>query len=243
MVETHAVSGLLDNLSMKDMILSLAGLAAILTALGKFISTTINKLNLPIKDHHETYRKAGVKTWILRFFSISINLKEVPKLGRTDLFFIYLLMAIFISSAVAFTYLGWKIAIVPKNWTALTLKTTKENFLITYDKASAHALKPSWSISSKQCSSTPHTTLANNNKISNELTNVICEILNATPPDKNLNKYILEFNKDRNFYITLLFLLILLMAWLSIGAKLNIKYTNKLRKHILKEQEMVERYT
>jgi len=243
MVETHAVSGLLDNLSMKDMIVSLAGLAAILTALGKFISTTINKLNLPIKYHQETYRKAGIKTWPLKLFSISINLKKVPKLNRIDLFFIYLMMAIFISAAVTFTYLDWKIAIVPKNWTALTLKSTKEKFLITYDKASAHALKPSWSISSQQCNSTSHTALANNNKISNELANVICEILNATPPDKKLKQSIVEFKKYRTFYITLLSLLILLMAWLSIGVRLNIKYTKKLREHILKEQEMVERYT
>lgn len=243
MIETHAVSGLLDNLSMKDMILSLAGLVAILTGLGKFISTTINKLNLPIKDHQETYRKADVKTWVLRFFSISINLKDVPKLGRADLFFIYLLMAIFISSAVTFSYFGWKIAIVPKNWTALNFKPTKENFLITYDKASAHALKPSWSISSKQCSSIPHPDLARNNKISNELTNVICEILNASPPDKKLKQYILQFNKARALLIPILFLLILFMIWLSIGARLNVKYTKKLREHILKEQEMVERYT
>lgn len=243
MVETHAVSGLLDNLSMKDMILSLAGLSAILTALGKFISTTINKLNLPIKEHQETYRKAGIKTWVLRFFSISISLKKVPELGRTELFFIYFLMAIFISSAIAFTYLGWKIAIVPKNWTALTLKSTKENFLITYDKASAHALKPSWSISRKQCSSIPLTALAKNNKISNELTSVVCEIIKAAPSDKKLKQYILQFNKGRDFFITTLSLLILLMVWLSIGARLNIKYTKKLREHILKDQEMVKKYT
>lgn len=242
MVEAHAASGMFDNLTVKDLIIIFSGLAAILTALAKLLAAIVNMLNLPVKDYQQTYQKAGLKTWPLRFFLVIVNLKNVPHLKRYEIFFLLLFIIFSTSSATALTFLNWKIAIIPKNWTVLTLKSTKEEFIITYDKAAEYALHPSWTISNKQCNSASFESLSKEKKISNELASTICEIIARSSYKKELSKSILQFNKQRSLYNSFLSLATLALVWFSISVALNIKYTKTLRKSILKEQEKAKEY-
>ncbi|MEN4769010.1 DUF6216 family protein [Duffyella gerundensis] len=242
MIESHTASGIFGNLNTKDVIIILSGLTAILATLAKSLSALINMLKLPVKNHHETYLKAGLRTWPVKFFSVTVDLKTVPSLKRFELFFLCFFIIIFMSSATALTFLNWKISIIPKNWTALTLKSTKEDFIITYDKAAEYTLHPSWTISTKECNSASSDIISKDKKISNGLVNTICDIIGSSSYEQELKKSILKINKWRSSFNLLLTLATLVLIWLSISIALNIKYTKTLRKSILEEQRKAKEY-
>ncbi|KHT17921.1 DUF6216 family protein [Pectobacterium brasiliense] len=223
-----------DVLYIKEMILIAVPVITLFTAAIKYIILYLNK---PIKAYKKLYKKAGVSTWRVKLFLINIPIRKIPDMTKIIKVFFSIVITTCIAGSLFFSYICAKILVVPQNWTALTVKETREDFLITKNKAEDFAFKPSWYIDKESCQTGKNEDLVKNKTISPQLSEIVCEILTNEDKKDHLDNSISEFHNSKTFILVSIAILVVVFMWLGMSIFLSWTYTNRLRRHILKEQE------
>ena len=168
--------------------------------------------------------------------------KKIPKLTYLD---VVLLSFIILFLSVTFatgSFYGTKLLQIQNGWTSLILKETDEWFLITTDKASEHAFKPSWYITEETCLSGAADKLINEKKISTPLRNFICESFTHPEYREKIANSIKETAHNKSFLTIVLAVITLGCLWFITSLILTITYTIRLKKFITKEHEKAYYY-
>lgn len=215
---------------------------SILTFVGIILKFLVGYLKKPLDKDNETYKNADIKPWAIRLFSIKITLKSTPKISKIEYAIFSMVLVFCIAGTSLTTYFNIKILQVPHDWTALTLKSTKESFLMTDGKASEHAFKPTWILNNELCSTTQSLNLVDNNKISLPLKNYICNEITTNENHEALNKSIKEFSRSKPFLLIMLSALTILMSWFFVSIVLTIIYTKRLAESIKKDHKKASSY-
>lgn len=236
----------MSNLQITTHLLTLSTAESILTiistligVLTTFLKLTSKLLNHPSKDHEEIFKKANISNLARKIFLIKISLKNIPKVTNIDKVFSFLLVAILLVAFISFGHFNISLWKVPKDWNALTLKSTQESFLMTYNKATSHSLynKNKWFIDTEVCKQVKTEVIAKQRGISDNLANVICEILTNPTENLKLEKSINNLNKQKHFLYPALSFFEIVMLGIIANILLTLKYKKTLRKYILIEQE------
>ncbi|WP_416260270.1 DUF6216 family protein [Gibbsiella quercinecans] len=226
-----------DVLYTKEMVSIVFPVITLFAATIKYIIAYLNK---PIKAYNKLYKKSGVSTWMVRLFLINIPINRVPNMTKINKVFFFIVITTCITGALFFSYVCAKVVIVPQNWTALTVTETREDFLITKNKAEEFSFKPSWYIDKESCKAGKGEKLVKNKMISPQLSEIVCDIL-TNQDKKNYQDYldnsIAEFHNNKILILISIVILIGVLMWLGISISLSWSYTNRLRRYILKEQE------
>lgn len=206
------------------------------------IKIILNYFNKPLDEIDEIYKKAKISIWRVRFFMVKIPTKKIPKLTYLD---VVLLSFIILFLSVTFatgSFYGTKLLQIQNGWTSLILKETDEWFLITTDKASEHAFKPSWYITEETCLSGAADKLINEKKISTPLRNFICESFTHPEYREKIANSIKETAHNKSFLTIVLAVITLGCLWFITSLILTITYTIRLKKFITKEHEKAYYY-
>lgn len=197
----------------------------------------LNYFNKPLDEIDEIYKKAKISTWRVRFFMVKIPTKKIPKLTYLDVVLYSIIVLFLTSTLVTGSYYGTKLLQIRDGWTSLILKETDEWFLITTDKASEHAFKPSWYITEKTCKSGDADKLIAANKISPALRDFICESFTHSNYQEKIATSIKETTHSKSFMTKMLAVIILGCLWFIMSLILTTVYTVRLKKFIIQEHK------
>lgn len=236
----------MPNLQITSDLLSLSTAQSLLT----FISTLIGVITIalkftsrilssPPKAHREAFKKSKTSNLVRNLFVVKFSLKSVPQITKIDKVFSLILISMVLVAIVFighFNILLWK---VPNDWNALTLKSTQESFLITYNKATSHSFynKNKWFINTEECNQVNPQIIAKQKGISDNLANVICEILTNPTEKVELENSINTLNKQKYFLYPALSFFEIVMFGIIANILLTLKYKKRLRNYILIEQQ------
>lgn len=206
------------------------------------IKIMLNYFNTPLDEINETYKQAQISTWRIRLFMVKISTKKTPKLTYLDVVLFSFLIVFLSGTLVIGSYYGTKLLQIRNGWTSLILKETDEWFLITTNKASEHAFKPSWYITEETCQSGTAEKLINEGKITPQLSAFICESFTDPNYHEKITKSIKETTHNKSFLTLLLAAITLGCLWFIISLLLTIIYTIRLKKFITQEHKKAYYY-
>lgn len=218
------------------------GSISTMTALYAFFRFIHKRLNSFQKYQKKLYKKSGIKTWKIKFLLIKIPLNKIPEITRWDRIFSLIILFIALAGISYSGYFFYKTSFIPENWAALTLNSSKEEFLLTYDKATSFEKKPKWMIDIAKCSINSINNIAKENKTSQKLTEFICKKIGNNEEKKQINKYIKSTVHEKRFIYAILSLFSLQMLWLITNTCATLLYKKRLRKVILNEHQKSYKY-
>ncbi|MEK0167125.1 DUF6216 family protein, partial [Pseudescherichia vulneris] len=194
------------------------------------IKIILNYFNKPLEETNEIYKKAKVRTWKVRFFMVKVSTKKIPKLTYFDATLFSIILFFLSGTVVTSSYYGLKLLQIRDGWTSLILKETNEWFLITMNKASEHAFKPSWYITEESCNSGVTKKLIKEGKITPQLSQFICESFTQQSYKVKIAKSIKETIHKKYFLAFVITIIVLGCLWFIMSLILTIIYTLRLKK-------------
>lgn len=218
------------------------GIISFFTVLYTFYRLIIKRLNSTSKKYKNILKKAKIKPWKLKLFTIIISLDTVPSITRADKIFAPLMLCISLLGLSFSGYFIYKVSLIPTNWAYLTLKSSQEEFLITYDKATSADIKKSWSIDTDKCLNNKPVDIATENNISLNLAIMICSSIGKNSHDKELGEAIKKSEREKVFLYIIFTMIILQMLWLAGNTCMTLLYKKRLKKIIINEQNRAELY-
>jgi len=228
---THSLASLLSKETIGSLIAAIP-----------IIKIILNYFHKPLDDIDDLYKKAKISTWRVRLFMITISTKKIPKLTHIDITLFSFLILCLSSALVAGSFYSMKMIQIKDGWTSLTLKETNEWFLITTNRASEHAFKPSWYITEESCQSGETTKLVNEKKITHQLEQFICDSFITHSDHENIEKSIKYTDNNKSILIALTIITTAGFLWFIISLLLTIIYTVKLKNCIVQEHKKAYHY-
>jgi len=213
----------------------ITGIISFLTAACALYKLLKKRLNSFPKYQRKLFKKAKIKTWKMSLFSIKISLDELPIITKSDKVLSSLLICLAITGMSVSGYFLYKISLIPENWAALTLNSSKEDFLITYGKATSFDRKQAWTIDNEKCLKISAVNFAMANNTSKNLAEVVCEMVSKKNQNPEVEKAIKNTKDVKVIYFIFFPILKLQLLWLVINAYLTLLYKRKLRRVIISE--------
>ncbi len=218
------------------------GLISFITGLYAFFKLVYKHLNSLPKHQKRLYKKSGIKTWKIKLLLIKIPLTKTPEITKWDWAFSVIILCIALIGMSFSGHIFSKAYSIPQNWAALTLSLSKEDFLLTYDKATSFDKHHGWMIDRDKCSNNSINNISDENKISQNLTELICQRVGKKDKYDEIGKDIKSTENDKKILYIILFIFSLQMLWLTANTCATLLYKKRLQKTILSEQERALKY-
>lgn len=219
-------------------VLSLTGAAfRVFVALKK----TLIKTN---EEDSKTLERAGIPSFLLRFFMISLSTKKTPETKKLDKAMIYILLLLFIGSLFFSAPILIRITKTPHDHTLLIWKATGDFFYISRTQASESTLftHSGWQVKKADCQ-------ANNTPVVNQqilpspdIMKGVCDMFNTREGQQYLAHSLKTYPKGKQFAWVMLPFTELVLLWMAAGCALHLYYAARLRKYIVSEQEKAVSY-
>ncbi|MDI0345089.1 DUF6216 family protein [Raoultella ornithinolytica] len=191
------------------------------------------------KGHGSVLKNAGVPPFILNFFAISIPLKKLPSTGWPEKLITLLFSALFAWSSWYFVPPLVQTFTAPPDTALLIWKKSGDRFYISRTAATEATLltPPRWTVTANDCQANKAPTKNTASVLDREYRDDLCRLLTTAEGKEYLEESIKNFEKDKIFTYSSIFIIEFMLLWLLLGFMLMIHYTNKVRHFILLEQQ------
>lgn len=219
-------------------VLSLAGAAF------KLIIAFKNKVIKNKEEDNKTFERAGIPSFLLRFFMISLSTKKTPETKKLDKAMIYILLLLFIGSLFFSAPILIRITKTPQDHTLLIWKATGDFFYISRTQASESTLfsHSGWQVKKSDCQASNAPVVNQQNLPSPDIVKGVCDMFNTPEGQEYLAHSLKTYPKGKQFAWVMLPFTELVLLWMAAGCALHLYYAAKLRKYIVSEQDKAVSY-